>query len=109
MAKFLQRPNERIIGHGMMAYYHRPYGANVHTASGTMYVTDQRVCFYESMIGIAHMELPLEQVRGFVVSRMLFFTRVTIYSREGVGYPFTGFPVKKLQDWLRQVGIRQER
>ena len=52
------------------------------------------------------MDLPLGEVKGFSVKKALI-TTVTIHSKAGESYVFTGFPSKKLQDWLRQVAVSE--
>ena len=44
---------------------------------------------------------------GFSVGKIALFTAVTIHSKSGKEYPLTGFPAKKLQDWLRQAGVQE--
>jgi hypothetical protein len=53
------------------------------------------------------MDLPVEEIKGFSVGKIALFTAVTIHSKSGETYPFTGFPAKKLQDWLRQAGVQE--
>ena len=52
------------------------------------------------------MDLPLGDIQGFSVKKGLI-TSVTIHSKAGETFVFTGFPSKKLQDWLRQAGVRE--
>ena len=105
MAKFSTNPGETMIGSGQMALHQRQF-LNTKPFSGTIYVTDQRVCFYISMVGSPEMDLPLSEIKGFSVKKALL-TAVTIHSQAGENYVFTGFPVKKLQDWLRRAGVRE--
>ncbi len=106
MAKLSMNPGETMIGSGQVALHQkqllgtRPY-------SGNIYVTNQRVCFYVSMVGHPEMELPLSQIKGFSVGKKALITAVTIHSQADEKFVFTGFPVKKLQDWLRQVGVQE--
>ena len=51
----------------------------------------------------ANHDLPLEEIKGFSVGKIALFTAVTIHSKDGKEYPLTGFPAKKLQDWLRPL------
>ncbi len=105
MAKFQLAPGETMIGSGQMALHQRQF-LKTKPFSGTIYVTDRRVCFYISMVGSPEMDLPLSEIKGFSAKKALL-TAVTICSREGKDYVFTGFPVKKLQDWLRQAGVQE--
>ncbi len=105
MAKFQLDPGETLIGKGQMALHQKQF-LNTKPFSGNIYVTNQRACFYISMVNDPEMDLPLSDIKGFSVKKSLF-TSVTIYSKAGVGYVFTGFPVKKLQDWLRQAGVQE--
>ncbi len=105
MAKFTMEPGETMLGSGQVALHQKQF-LRTKPFSGTVYVTNRRVCFYISMISSPEMELPLGEVKGFSVKKALF-TAVTIYSQAGQSYVFTGFPVKKLQDWLRQAGVRE--
>ena len=59
------------------------------------------------MPGDPDMNLPLEEIKGFSVGKIALFTAVTIHSKDGKEYPLTGFPAKKLQDWLRQAGVQE--
>ncbi len=107
MAKLTLRPNETMVGSGQMSLYLKQ-GLYKKPFQGNIFVTDQRVCFKISMVpGDPDMDLPLEEVKGFSVKKTLMVTQVTIHSRSGETYPLTGFPAKKLQDWLRQVGVQE--
>ncbi len=105
MAKFQLLPNETMIGSGQMALHQKQF-LTTKPFSGNIYVTNQRVCFYISMVGTPEMDLPLSEITGFSVKKALM-TAVTIQSQAGKSYVFTGFPAKKLQDWLRQAGVRE--
>ncbi len=105
MAKFQLAPGETMIGSGQMALHQKQF-LSTKAFSGNIYVTDQRACFYISMVGSPEMDLPLSEIKGFSVKKALL-TAVTIHSQSGKDYVFTGFPVKKLQDWLRQAGVRE--
>ena len=108
MAKFQLQEGETLIGSGMMAYKHRALLANQPTR-GTIYVTDQRVCYQESWSNYVYMDLPLAEVAGYDVRRALFVLFVHIYDRNNKRYVFSGFPAKKLQGWLEQAGVRRIR
>lgn len=73
---------------------------------GKIYVTSRRVCFHMDLSGTVLMELPLAEIKGYSVSKKLMITQVTIHSRAGEDYPLTGFPAKKLQGWLDQLGVK---
>ncbi len=107
MAKFQLNPNETMIGSGQLALHQKQF-LTTKPFSGNIYVTDQRVCFYISMVGSPEMDLPISEIKGFSVGKKALFTAVTIHSQAGESYVFTGLPVKKLQDWLRQAGVREE-
>ncbi len=106
MAKFSMAPGETLIGKGQLALHQKQF-LTTKPFSGNIYVTNQRVSFYISMVGSPEMELPLSAVKGFTAGKKGLFTAVTIESQEGKSYVFTGFPVKKLQEWLRQAGVRE--
>ena len=106
MAKFQLNPGETMIGSGMMSLYLKQ-GLTKKPFQGNIYITNQRACFYISMVGSPEMDLPLSEIKGFSVGKKALFTAVTIHSRADENYVFTGFPVKKLQDWLRQAGVRE--
>ena len=107
MAKFQLNPEETLIGSGMMSIYLKQ-GLSKKPFQGNIYITNQRVCFKISMMpGAWDMDLPLEDIRGFSVSGVAIFTQVTIHSRTGENYSFTGFPAKKLQSWLMQLGVQK--
>ena len=57
--------------------------------------------------GGVEFQLKLPEIWGFSVGKRGFITQVTIHSREGEKLWFTGFPVKKLQTWLRRAGVRR--
>ena len=106
MAKLNLNPGETIVGSGTMAL-HLKQGLGRNPFSGNIFVTNQRVCFKISMMpGDPDMNLALGDVKGFSVKKGLF-TQVNIHSKSGETYPLTGFPAKKLQDWLRQVGVQE--
>lgn len=105
MAKFQLNPGETLIGKGQMALHQKQF-LNTKPFSGNIYVTDQRACFYISMVGSPEMDLPISDIKGFSVKKAIF-TAVTIHSKAGGSYVFTGFPAKKLQDWLRQAGVQE--
>ena len=98
---------EMLIGQGMMAYWEPVLGNSCETWRGTIFVTNQRVCFYISWLSHPEFELELAKIKGFTVGRHLFFTKVTLHSSAGEKLTFTGFPAKKLQEWLRQAGIQK--
>ena len=104
MAKFQLNPGETLIGKGQMALHQKQY-LNTKAFSGNIYVTDQRACFYISMVGL-EMDLPIADIKGFSVKKGLI-TSVTLHSKAGESYLYTGFPAKKLQDWLRQAGVAE--
>jgi hypothetical protein len=107
MAKFQLNSGETLIGSGMMSIYLKQ-GLSKKPFQGNIYITNQRVCFKISMMPDAlDMDLPLEDIRGFSVSGVAIFTQVTIHSRKGETYSFTGFPAKKLQDWMAQLGVQK--
>ena len=106
MAKIQLAPGETIIGSGQMALHQKQF-LTTKPFSGNIYVTNQRICFYISMMGKPEIDLPLSGVKGFSVGKKALFTAVTIHSQAGESHVLTGFPVKKLQDWLRQAGVPQ--
>lgn len=107
MADFQLRENEKLIGSGMMAYKHKKSLTSEPTR-GTIYVTNQRVCYYESWSGYEYMNLPLSEISGYSVKSMLvLFTFVHIHDRNNKSYSFSGFPAKNLQKWLEQVGVKK--
>ena len=107
MAKFQLNPSETLIGSGMMSLYLKQ-GLYKKPFHGNIYITDQRVCFKIIMMpGALDMDLPLENIKGFSVSGVAIFTYVTIHSWKGETYSFTGFPAKKLQGWLTQLGVQK--
>ena len=106
MAKFQLNPGETMIGSGMMSLYLKQ-GLTKKPFQGNIYITNQRACFYISMVGSPEFDLPLSDIKGFSVGKKALFTAVTIHSQAGENYVFTGFPAKKLQDWLRQAGVRE--
>jgi len=106
MAKLSMNPGETMIGSGQVAL-HQKQILGTKPLSGNIHVTNQRVCFYVSMAGRPEMDLPLSQIKGFSVGKKALFTAVTIHSQADEKFVFTGFPVKKLQDWLRQAGVQE--
>lgn len=107
MAKFQLNPGETLIGSGSMSLYLKQ-GLTKKPFQGKIYITDQRACFKISMTpGGLDMDLRLENIKGFSVSGVAPLTKVTIHSKTGEAYPFTGFPAKKLQGWLAQLGVQK--
>ncbi len=74
MAKFQLNPNETMIGSGQVALHQKQF-LNTKPFSGNIYVTNQRVCFYISMIGSPEMDLPLSEIKGFSVGKRLCLLR----------------------------------
>ena len=106
MAAFQLQENEAFVGSGMMAYKHTNSVTRQPTR-GMIYVTNQRVCYYESWSNYVYMDLPLSEVAGYDTKRVLFVSFVYIYDKNHVQYAFSGFCAKKLQGWLEQVGVRK--
>ena len=106
MAKLDLNPGETMIGSGQMSLYQKQ-GMIKKPFQGNVFVTNQRVCFKISMVPGLEMDLPVEDIKGFSVGKIALFTAVTIHSKDGKDYPLTGFPAKKLQDWLRQAGVQE--
>lgn len=104
MARFQLLSGEALVGSGQMSLKQK-WGLSSQMYQGTIYVTNRRICFHMSMSGTALMDVALSEVRGFSVSRILFVTAVTIHTRSGEQFMLTGFPAKKLQSWLLQLGI----
>lgn len=104
MARFVLSSGETLIGRGPMSLKQK-WGLSWELYQGTIYVTTQRIRFHMSMLGTVLMDLPLSEVKGFSVGRILFATAVTIHSQAGEQFTLTGFPAKKLQNWLLQLGI----
>lgn len=107
MANMELYSGEALIGQGMMAYYEPVLGSSCNVWRGTIFVTNMRVCYRISWLSHMEIELRLPEVAGFSVGRHLFATKVTIHSKAGEKFAFTGFPVKKLQGWLRQAGVQK--
>ena len=106
MAKLDLHPGETVIGSGQMALHKKQF-LSTKAFAGYIYITNQRACFKVRMIGAVDMDLPLSEIEGFTAKRRIFFTYVTIRSRGGETFAFTGFPAKKLQGWLREAGVRE--
>lgn len=104
MAKFQLSSDETLVGSGLMSLKQK-WGLSSQMYQGTIYVTNKRICFHMSMSGTVLMDVALSEVKGFSVGRILFVAAVTIYSRAGEQFMLTGFPAKKLQSWLLQLGI----
>ena len=99
MADIQLEPGESLIGQGMMAYWEPVLGGSCDVWRGTIFVTNKRVCFRISWT--SHMEFELK------VGKHLFATKVTIHSKAKEKFTVTGFPVKKLQGWLKQMGVQK--
>ena len=106
MAKLDMKPGETMIGSGQMSLYQKQ-GLTKKPFQGNVFVTNQRACFKISMVPGLEMDLPVEDIKGFSVGKIALFTAVTIHGKDGKDYPLTGFPAKKLQDWLRQAGVQE--
>jgi len=107
MADIQLQPGESVVGQGMMAYWEPVLGSACDVWRGTIFVTNQRVCFQISWTTHMEVELRRSEIKGFTVGKHLFATKVTIHSKSGKKFTFTGFPAKKLQDWLRQAGVQE--
>ncbi len=107
MAKFQLNPDETEIGSGQVALHQKQF-LTTKAFDGKIYVTNQRVSFWIRMAGGPEMDLALSEVKGFSVGKKMLATAVTIEAKSGESYTFTGFPVKKLQDWLRQAGVQEQ-
>ena len=106
MAKLDLNLGETMIGSGQMSLYQKQ-GMIKKPFQGNVFVTNQRACFKISMVPGLEMDLPVEDIKGFSVGKIALFTAVTIHGKDGKDYPLTGFPAKKLQDWLRQAGVQE--
>mgnify|MGYP000459267472 CR=1 FL=1 len=53
------------------------------------------------------MDLPLAEIEGYKTKQVLFVTFILIYGKDGKKYTYSGFPAKKVQGWLDQVGVRK--
>ena len=107
MADIQLKPGEALIGQGMMAYWEPVLGSSCNVWRGTIFVTNKRVCFRISWTSHMEFELKLSEIRGFTVGKHLFATKVTIHSKSEEKFTVTGFPVKKLQGWLAQIGVQK--
>lgn len=96
---FQLREHEKLIGSGLMAFQRG-------RITGTIFVTNQRVCFHESLTNFVYMSLPLSEVAGYRIRRVLLLRFVSIYDKQQYAYTFSGFPAKKLPGWLEQAGVK---
>ncbi len=101
-SKFALRKNEVVVGCAQI--YSMYMGMN-----GTIYVTDQRVCFKGNVFGYVYLNIALSDISGYVTGRALLTRSVTIYAidQKNNRHQYTGLAAKKLQGWLEQVGIRK--
>ena len=79
---------------------YKMWGLTKKPFQGNIFVTNQRVCFKVRMNPHLEMDLSVAEIKGFSVGKIALFTAVTIHCKSGENYPLTGFPAKKLQDWL---------
>lgn len=106
MEKLQLQPSETLIGKGQVAY-HEKVLITSRAYDGHIYVTDQRVCFYIRMLKDPTMNFSLSEIEGFSVGKKALFTSVTIHGKSGEKFVFTGLPIKKVQEWLRQAGVHE--
>ena len=114
MANIRLNSGESLIGRGLVSYR----DLEKHTYQcwhATIFVTNQRVL----LDTYTEIELKLSKIKCFTSGKMLLFIPyVTIYGlaeKTTIGehgltedaYTFTGFPVKKLHDWLIEVGVQK--
>ena len=114
MANIKLNSDESLIGQGLVSYR----DLEKHTYQcwhATIFVTNQRVL----LDTYTEIELRLSKISGFTSGKILLFSpSVTIYGlaeKTTIGehgltedaYTFTGFPIKKLQGWLKQAGVRE--
>ena len=92
-AKFQLQENETLIGSGMMAYKHKKSPASQPTR-GTIYVTNQRVCYYEFWSNYVYLDLPLSRVVGYDTKHVLFVPFVSIYNKDNIKYVFPASQLK---------------
>lgn len=100
-ARFAIREHENVIGSAQI--YNMYAGMN-----GTIYVTNQRVCFVGNLTAYMYMNLPLSEVAGYETWRILLTRYIAVHDRDNptdMRYQYTGIAVKKLQSWLEQAGI----
>ncbi len=64
MAKFQLGQGETELGSGMMAYKFQQWPIPKRTR-GTLHVTNQRVCYYESWSNYVYMDLHLAETEGY--------------------------------------------
>ena len=106
MAKLDLCPGEAIIGSGQMSLFLRQ-GLFRRPFQGNVFVTNQRTCFKTGTENLPEMDLSIGEIRGFKVYPNLLVTKVTIRAKDGHSYPLTGFPTKKLQNWLEEAGVKR--
>ena len=102
MARFQLASDETLVGNGLMSLKQK-WGLSSQLYQGTIILDLMELT--RRMSGTVLMDIPLPEVKGFSVGRILFVTAVTIHSRAGEQFLLTGFPAKKLQNWLLQLGI----
>lgn len=114
MANIKLNSGESLIGQGLVSY--RDLGKHTYQCwHATIFVTDQRVL----LDTYTEIELRLSKISGFTSGKILLsIPSVTIYGlaeKTTIGehgltedaYTFTGFPIKKLQGWLKKAGVRE--
>lgn len=106
MAKFQLQENKKLIGSVLMAHkYKKSLGSQ--STRGNLYVTNQRVYYYESWTNYVYMDLPLSQAAGYDTKHSLFIPYVYLYDQSSTRYAFSGFGSKKLAAWLEQAGVKK--
>lgn len=106
MAKFQLQDKEILVGSAMMAYKHKKSITREPTR-GNIYVTNQRVCYYESWSNFVYMDLALSDIVGYDTKKVIFANFVYLYDRDNKCYAFSGLHAKNLIIWLEKVGIRK--
>lgn len=105
MAHISLGPGERLIGQGLVSWRDSLDETSCQCWHCTVFVTSRRVCLHSRR----KIELPLPELSCFTAGRVcLLFPSVTLWTRPGEGYTFTGFPIKKLQNWLLLAGLPQQ-
>lgn len=80
MAKFQLGQGETELGSGMIAYKFQQWPIPKRTR-GTLHVTNQRVCYYESWSNYVYMDLHLAETEGDKTKQVLFVTFILIYGK----------------------------
>ena len=106
MSGFYLKENETLIGKAMMAYKYSNSISREPTR-GYLYVTDKRICYYESWSGYEYMNSCISEIEEYEIRKSLFIKFIHIYDVNGKRFIFSGMKSNDVCRWLDEAGVRR--